>query len=516
MSKEKEILATNNPAKIANIVSGDAGASKNASAENSAGSPNISDFEITNTMNLGRTGLEPPTPDDQVRQTRSLSAGQSKNNASSSAAIKDAKEPYSLKIIKMDCGDTTKRPFIPLRKDYNNTVISTWTEGNSERPIWGFVGDGKTNKFKINVQFEFKDSNGSSVPVKAEAISFTESLPAGVDAVSGAAPIPENWGKSDEVTVVREEGSLINWSPKKTKTATFTFDSISIRGFSKQFISFKWMYKNADGNWTDMERTYATVYFVPSDPNAPWKIDVNKNNQNPWTDALDMLLGWGVNGMTSATTISSQITRYVNSSINLKYDISRGATILSNNNTFKCSEFIKNVKAAKSMVGNCSDCAALVCTFSNLLGAKLVQIRFGGGVGFSCNKIKAIGYESNWQYPFPKDANGNRVAIDDNKGVRGGFSYHEIAFDGNGAYDDKIYDACLKVNKNVLNTKAAEALLPTDISFALYNDGDYDDGNGGSRIKSTDAIKYREMLILNRLVDFKNGFIDRSRECKVI
>jgi hypothetical protein len=97
-------------------------------------------------------------------------------------------------------------------------------------------------------------------------------------------------------------------------------------------------------------------------------------------------------------------------------------------------------------------------------------------------------------YPFPLSGKG--------------FKYHEVASTGS-TYTEKIYDACLKVNKNVLKSNAAEALLPADIQFAL--ESTYSDV-----LKSTDAIKYREMLILNNVDDLNNGSVNGgTRTCRV-
>jgi len=228
----------------------------------------------------------------------------------------------------------------------------------------------------------------------------------------------------------------------------------------------------------------------------PWEVNKDNNDQNPWTDVLDMLLVWGVAGKSFPSVISSRITTYINSSVNFPYDTYGGGnTILSRNNVLKLSKFISDVKQGNPMIGNCSDCATLVRTLSNILGADLMQIRFGEA-SFKCNKIMTIG-SGEWKYPF-EDIGGD------------GFRYHEIASTGI-THDRKVYDACLKVNRNALRPEAAmNAELPADTQFALFRDGEY------RLLTSTDAIKYREKLIYNAVADLNNGSYTGKRECSMV
>ena len=242
-----------------------------------------------------------------------------------------------------------------------------------------------------------------------------------------------------------------------------------------------------------------TIYFFPNKPNLPWVINSEPNNQNPWASALDMLLNWGVRGFSDTTAISTKITEYVFNNNRFKYDINKGATKLNDEyGIFKCTDFIENVNGTGDIIVNCTDCATIVSTFSNLLGANLYQVKFGGGNGFYCNKVKIIGYDSIWQYPFP-----NGKDFYDTTATSGGFGYHEVAFNGNYSYEDKIYDACLKVNSYALNPmRSASERLPLNLQFALYDP--YTSQISGDDI---DRIKYREMLLLNDKNNLNNGAI---------
>ncbi|MCL1976064.1 MAG: hypothetical protein FWG61_07900 [Firmicutes bacterium] len=417
-----------------------------------------------------------------------------------------SKNAYSLRIVNMNCGDVSVRPFLPLRKGMYEKVSSEWKISNpSEKTVWGFVGNGDVNNFKVRAQFEFVNSYGNNVSVKAEILPWYAPLLYDNDNKVSAATKPKALGISNEVTVFRDRQY-----PKKTNMATFSFKSFNINGFSKQNLLFSWMYKDIHGDWVKMGNVIATVYFIPSNPNLPWVIVKADSNQNPWTDALDMVLNWQVKGMSDTKEISKKITKYLYNSINFKYDVIQfdsrgkptgegsGRSLYSGYGFFECSQFIKDVNDKKEILGNCSDCATIVSTFANLLGSDLYQVRFEGRGGFKCNKIKSIGYDSIWQYPFPKNSKGDYIPVTNTKdAVSGAFGYHEIAFDGDVKYTDKIFDACLKVNKDVLKGSYNE-LLPLDMQFALFNDGEYDTKNNSlipSRDK--DRIQYREMLVLD-------------------
>jgi|GEM_PF-1574995 len=408
-----------------------------------------------------------------------------KNIVAASASTlpnEQVKKPYKLDIIEMTFEGSG---FIPLRKNYNGIVVSAWEKNTSSEIITGFVGDGKTTKFKINAKFKFSDSNGDNVPIKAlilEEASSSEVVDVVTGAVTGAAP--SGYPISNEVIVQREKGSLINWFPTKTNYAVFEFSDLGVNGFSRKSINIAWQYKDNSDAWTTMRSIPVTVYYIPNKPNLPWIINESNNSQNPWTDALDMLLTWGVNNMSDKTDIATQITTYVNSSLNLKYDTSMGASkYCVKQGYFKSTSFISDAKSKTGAIVNCTDCATIVSTFSNLIGANLYQVRFENtkyrGI-FYCNKIISIGYKT-WEYPF-----GDSVS--------GGFSYHEIAFDSGKSYTSKIYDACLKVNENAISGGGYKELLPVNKRFASKE-------TYLQLLTASDVAYYKELLVVNVMVE---------------
>ena len=392
---------------------------------------------------------------------------------------------YTLSITNMSFDDGQ---FIPIRRNRNNTVNSSWSVGgfgfwNNDTPepiVVAFVHTGSNHNFRVNATFRFSNNNGNNVPVRVIAGSLGTSNQVNVSRVSG-------WG-----------------TPNNTNQATFTLrsNSADVSGFRRITIPFQWQFRNNVGTWVNMRTIDTTVYFIPARPTLPWIIDTNGNRSNPWADALDMLLGWGVEGMSSIVDISTQINLHINRNINFVYEIERGATSwLAINGNFRCTDFITNVNSGREIIGNCTDCATVISTFANLLGANLNQIIFirNDGSSFWCNRIKVIGFRDMWQFPFPLRANGTRAAINDTTAVRGGFGYHEIASTGTGSISDSIYDPCLEVNENVFSSNRS-ALLPANQRFATRDTFD-------RQLRLGDNVEYKEMLLLNETVNLNRTVI---------
>jgi len=297
------------------------------------------------------------------------------------------------------------------------------------------------------------------------------------------------------------EGINITRGKDGKGSKTIVIDGLK-RGFRSEIVAFEWHHGPNKSIGTRM----STIYFFPHKPNAPWVWDKD-DDQNPWVTALDMLLEWGVYDYSDVTKIATQITEYVNSSKLLKY--ASGAQLIKNN-IFNCTGFINDINKKKDIEVNCSDCAAIVSTLSNLLGANLYQTRFGiGGMGFTCNKIKAIG-SNEWKLTV--------------------FTYHEIAFVGvNTNIEANIYDASVKVNptpkSNPNPSTKTTGKLPTNMQFALFR-AKYEDKQESSiknaayyenaDMSNEGKYKYREMLIENITRDIKTTgdygdyYVDRN------
>ena len=412
---------------------------------------------------------------------------------------------YSLDVIKMNFKmhyEDRQWQFIPLRHNRGGNIFEpVWPAETGDTTI-AFVEAKSTseNRFKVNAQFEFRDAasddiDANNIPVRLRLMP----IPSGGG--KGPSPhqvtlkgpdIPPFSPPDSSVRVIRESASA-----STTVEATFTINRMLINGFTRQSFRFIWEYENRNGRWVSMQTVpVVVVYFIPAMPTLPWVVDRTDDPSNPWTTALDMLLGkmtgstaapWGVEGMSDAVEIATQVTYHTNRGIKFKYSIgSTAPTFTLRNMIFECTRFIALVRNEWDIVGNCFDTAAIVTTFANLLGADLYQTTFSG-LG-RVNKIKLIGFrDEDWHFPEPRDSSGNRIPIVDGFYDRsrvaawGGFGTHEIAFDGkvefssnvppNNAHTMKIYDSCLELNENVINNPISpHELLPTNLRFARFYD----------------------------------------------
>jgi len=112
-----------------------------------------------------------------------------------------------------------------------------------------------------------------------------------------------------------------------------------------------------------------TIYTVLDTPGLPWKTDVS-SDQNPWTDALDLILQH--TDATDVETVLDDVTAFCFDLPSFKYDTWSGAPCYINGNwRFNVTLYISDVNGgANPRVGCCYDGGAIVHTFADLLGAQ--------------------------------------------------------------------------------------------------------------------------------------------------
>ena len=119
--------------------------------------------------------------------------------------------------------------------------------------------------------------------------------------------------------------------------------------------------------------------------------------------------------------------------------------------------------------------------------------------GFLCNKVLTLGAK-NWNYPF-------------SRGDRGGFAYHEISMEGTYKYTSKIYEACLRVNRNVVkygeDDKKRDPFLPVDTRFSLKE-------IYSSAVDEKDEQYYLEWLVLNEVAELNSAMLKINRGARSI
>lgn len=204
----------------------------------------------------------------------------------------------------------------------------------------------------------------------------------------------------------------------------------------------KFKFIPAIGNEEEIVTIDYASYILYRAPMSPWKTTIENydiNNINyVWIDLLDIC----VNAYNNYKGIQTDpelkhleaFTTALNENPNFIYDTTNGSTnYATSNREIKLSKFIKDNNSGSHIL-NCADCATIVSTQARLVGIDCTMgIMISNLGGFGCNQIQAIGFNNplDWKKPFS-----------------GGFSYHQVAINGQDERNSlsKIYDSCLKLD----------------------------------------------------------------------
>ncbi|HWW76019.1 MAG TPA: hypothetical protein VNZ44_11505 [Pyrinomonadaceae bacterium] len=260
----------------------------------------------------------------------------------------------------------------------------------------------------------------------------------------------------------------------ETNFVTFQLEHLRLwnAGVGVRTTTWRWQYRLQPGDpWTDFDTSTHRIYSVLKVPTLPWKQTPynSGNTQLPWTEVMDYSCGWAFL-KTNAADAAERVTRNVYNlgpSV-IEYDCPGGGSTNYAWPSFNCTAFLERLRGGLGLgqYVNCTDCATITSTFANVLGCDLWQSQMGWGFGL--NPILGIG-SSAWQPACTID-------YPDIWGTTGGFSYHEVAWEGACGADDHIWDACLEVDGDADPTAAPHtALLPADMRFGNTGDGDYRD-----------------------------------------
>ena len=225
------------------------------------------------------------------------------------------------------------------------------------------------------------------------------------------------------------------------------YNGIKDAGVNVQDIEWQWMYRHIGRKkWYRMDKTRHRIYTVLKEPMMPWRQSPYPDTQNPWSEVLDFSSEWA-RGTNSLDGAAAAITTKVNLPMgefeydwmvgNYHYSTSRVADPGGDDPTapdvFHCTKYIERLNGGYGYgkYVNCTDCASIVATFSNIVGCELWESRMV--LNFALNEIIYIG-SSKWGKPFPDSM------------YPGMYSYHEVAWKGSAELNDNIFDACLKVN----------------------------------------------------------------------
>lgn len=240
-------------------------------------------------------------------------------------------------------------------------------------------------------------------------------------------------------------------------------------GVGIYLVIWNWQYKEPGQSlWKDFSLTQHKVYSILNLPTLPFAQDSIGDVLLPWTEILDHACIWAA-GSKTEDEAATMITRKLFSLGPLFFEYNCVNFLPSyvqpldlwGNSFFNCTNFLLHLKSNSiNRFIICSDCAAIVSTFSNILGCDLWQSKMETpGLMFRVNKILAIG-GSSWQTPC---------------GVPG-FAYHEVAWKGSCTNQDAIFDACLAVDgTNNPFDSFRLALLPVNILPGNRGSGLYRD-----------------------------------------
>ena len=252
---------------------------------------------------------------------------------------------------------------------------------------------------------------------------------------------------------------------------TFELKNVGLwsAGVGARTTTWRWQYRVGGGAWTDFATTEHRIYTVAEVPKAPWVQAPwsTANTQLPWTDVLDYACQWALLAQ-DPDQAAAGVTRgvYELGPSVVTYDCPGGGSTHYALGSFNCTRFIERLKGGlgNGQYVNCTDCATILSTFANALGADLWQSRMqppgsSSAWSFGLNPLLGIG-SSLWQPAcgWP------------------GFSYHEVAWKGACTSAEPIFDACLQVDGDVDPTVAPHtALLPVNIVFGGVGAGLYRD-----------------------------------------
>lgn len=240
------------------------------------------------------------------------------------------------------------------------------------------------------------------------------------------------------------------------------------RGVGVHEVVWRWQYRlKATQEWTDFASSKHLIYCTLRLPTLPWvQVPfVTTNIALPWAEVLEFSCRWAsgtFNRDAAARRITEEVFRLGNSV--LEYGCPLWACEMYANtalNLFDCSALLERLHGGvgNGPYVNCTDCACIVSTFANVLGADLWQSRMGAYVpAFMTRDVLTIGSRQ-WQAPC---------------GWGLGFMFHEAAWKGNCVEADGVFDACLAVDANLDGGSSLHfPILPCNLPFGWPGDGHY-------------------------------------------
>ncbi len=300
---------------------------------------------------------------------------------------------------------------INIRKNFTQTVaVPEWTAG-------------ETLPSDSPAAYAIKETTGKTITIKAEfSVSSNNVTSAEVRALGGGV-----LGPLDPQPISLAGGVSV----PQFVSFELRHHSIATGGIKVEDITWQWEFRCCGGSkWEPLATTRHRIYIVLEEPKLPWKQQPNTDTQNPWTDALDYACAWAA-GQQTQIAAATAITKQINASLGLVYDNALGASHYTTFglDKFELTQFLTYLNSGTGLgnIVNCTDCATITTTFSNLVGCDLHASKMGSTFGFDLTPFRGIGAAA---FGCP--------------GFGCGFSYHEVAWQGGHGNADPLYDACLR------------------------------------------------------------------------
>jgi len=295
-----------------------------------------------------------------------------------------------------------------LRRNFTQTVTAPeWTVGDTlptDSPAAYAIKEIQGKKITIKVKFTVGSNSVTKAEVRAKGGGVLGSLDAQVVNFAGGVSVPE-------------------FVPFELKNNT-----IGNGGIKREDITWNWEFRCCGGSdWEPLATIRHRIYIVLEEPTLPWK-QPSPDNQNPWTEALDYACVWAA-GKQNRDDAGSAITQAINASLGLVYDNAAGASHYTSGflAIFELTQFLAYLTSGAGLgnIVNCTDCATITTTFSNLVGCDLHASKMGSF--FDLTPFRGIGAAG---FGCP--------------GFGCGFSFHEVAWKGGHGNHDPLFDACLR------------------------------------------------------------------------
>ena len=301
-----------------------------------------------------------------------------------------------------------------LRKNFTQSITAPeWTVGKTsptESPAAYAIKETHGHKITIKVKFSVGSNSVAKAEVRAKGGGVLGPLDPQVVNFAGGVSVP----------------ALVSFE--------LHHHSIGAAGIRREDITWHWEYRCCGGSvWQPLQTTKHRIYVVLEEPRLPWKQQPNPNDQNPWTEALDHACVWAA-GQQSRDEAATAITKAINANLGLVYDNASGSSAYTTWGVvamFELTQFLAYLTSGTGLgnIVNCTDCATITTTFSNLVGCDLHASKMGNN--FDLTPFRGIGAAG---FGCP--------------GFGCHFSFHEVAWKGGHGNGDPLFDACLRIDSD--------------------------------------------------------------------